>query len=273
MKKQLMFTRVSGAGNTFFILNLENDFLSQWKKLGDTEKGAITKQLSQLKGIINTDGFLTIEKKSQDIFRWEFFNSDGSSAEMCGNAARCVGKYIFERELSGSKKIFIQTLAGLVEVQKRSETSVSVQMNSIKNSNKLNVVLSDGRTISGIFVDTGVPHFVTDVLLSKEECKQIRWNKCFFSNGTNVTMILNPNDSNVSAISFERGVENFTASCGTGAVAAAFWMKENKNKKKNIEVQMPGGCLTVEWFLNENTPILVGPAEIHFDILLDLEAF
>ncbi len=262
---QSSITRASGAGNTFFILNLEKN------RVTDQQLQAFAKKLCRQPGISATDGLVAIERKATHFFKWTFLNADGSYAEMCGNAARCVGRYVFDKIDPSLSFFTIETTAGEVKVERNDGENISIQMRPIGEKKKIQITSGDGIQIRGLSIDTGVPHFVTDQNLSKEDCAFIRQKSIEFPRGTNVTLITFANVNQLSAVTFERGVEAFTPACGTGAVAAAYWAKEFLNAKGTIEVQMPGGSLTVQFHLGDNIPTLIGGAELQFSELVDLD--
>lgn len=227
------FFKFSGAGNTFAVA---------WATLAnkDIDKKSIIRIASPVNGFA-VDGVLIITKHSERECTWNFYNSDGSTAEMCGNAARCVALFF---KMSGlSKEVKLNTLSGAVFLNPE---SVSVEMRDrqlLYTSKKISINNED---IFGYYVDSGVPHFlIENENLGLECCQKIRNHSEFSPRGSNVTVYRRIDDDLFFAKTYERGVENFTLACGTGALALA-GLVMNKESKVKIKIQMPGGSLIVE---------------------------
>lgn len=250
--------KYSGAGNTFVIIldsAIAADERPEWVKT----------ICNPIYGI-SADGVLFLKKgyKKAD-FLWDFYNSDGSIAEMCGNAARCAALFVFDDLQFTEEKIVFSTMAGLIKAQKEAgQFKISMPAYQIKATQKP-IQLNSGQVIYGFWVDTGVPHFVINkkqlgsMTEDKKILSEIRNHVDFGSSGTNVTLIDIKSEDDLEAITFERGVENFTLACGTGAIAAAVAASE-LNKGKIFFVNMPGGQLKVQ--LKEKFEVeLMGPAK------------
>lgn len=227
------FFKFSGAGNTFAV---------SWASLinKDLDKKSIVQIASPVRGFA-VDGVLVITKHSERECTWDFYNSDGSPAEMCGNAARCVALFF---KMSGlTKEVKLNTLSGSVFLNPN-DTSVEMRDRQLTYvSKKISVNNEDH---FGYFVDSGVPHFLIEKdSLSLDFCKKIRNHEVFTPKGTNVTLYRRENDELFFAKTYERGVENFTLACGTGALALA-GLVINKESKVKIKIKMPGGNLLVE---------------------------
>ena len=245
---KLKISLLSGAGNTFHIvhetpaLGLNNNH---------EKKKNIAKEVCQKKP---ADGFIFLQKKEKSL-AWTFFNNDGSDAEMCGNATRCVGYFMKNILQDTNLEWNLQTLAGPIKIIYLAEEKFQVIMTPLQQlPSKL-----------GFFCNTGVPHLVleieatTEMIGLNQEAQELRNHSEFLPAGTNVTYIQRTSLQNhIKAISYERGVENFTAACGTGAMAAAFY---NFMKYKVLEtnVEMPGGTLMMN-LANLSKPTMVGPA-------------
>jgi diaminopimelate epimerase len=240
---------ISGAGNTFHIAFDEgNKFSSEWTT---TQMKTLTREAC-LKN--PADGFIFLEK-SNEGYSWFFYNNDGSDAEMCGNATRCVGFYIKNILHSSESEWFLKTVAGPIKIEFVETENFKITMTPII---KLESEL-------GFFCDTGVPHLVLqkeeikidDAL--KTEARNLRNHASFFPRGTNVTyVVLEKETKKIKAVSYERGVEDFTAACGTGAMAAALF---NLAERKEVEtqVEMPGGTLMMN-LSNLQKPLMIGLA-------------
>lgn len=250
---------VSGAGNTFHILNYNDPLYALQNWVLAKQKEIATTICNQKKA----DGFIFLESnfstqnesKSKKEYKWTFFNNDGSDAEMCGNATRCVGFYIKNILNSESNDWSLLTIAGPIKIQFVSRECYQITMTPVQQF-KSNL---------GFYCDTGVPHLVIEVddFQRKEnlmlKAKQLRAHIDFKPRGTNVTYVVFDNEfAKLKAISYERGVEGFTAACGTGAVAAAFF-NLTKRGVKQTQVEMPGGTLIID-LTDLNKPTMTGPA-------------
>lgn len=252
-------TRLSGAGNTFFL------FDGFEHRISDEAAQRLAVQLCRETPGMETDGFFVIEKDADAAFRWNFFNDDGSRPRMCGNAARCAALYWAQKKQFKEKSFKFKTAAGLVHCEIR--TTEPDENNNYQIAVDLPELRSSGGPIQignevFFFINTGVPHIVTEEEPVAERAEKLRFAKELGTDGANVTFVNEP-----KAVSFERGVEDFTLACGTGAIAAAaFFRKRNPGSIQVVE--MPGGFLTVEW-VSELRPRLIGPARI--DGTLQLE--
>lgn len=278
---EVRVVKISGAGNTFCMLSFaDENYLNHLGNNSKLTRAQMVQKLCHRTEGFNTDGTLFLfPSEEENTWRWDFFNSDGSSAEFCGNAARCAAAFCKEFLKPDANKFFFQTHSGLVVVergQKNSDWTVHMPKVQIVESKK--VVMVSGFKIEGFFVNTGVPHFVLEVkadeafLSKKKICRQLRPHSIFSRAGTNVTLVKQTEDlSLINAITFERGVEDFTLACGTGAVAAAV-RQWDLYKKTLIQVQMPGGCLTVD-IKDLNSITMSGPTEVILDKKIKAEDF
>ena len=253
------FSKLVGAGNDFIFVDHQT-----WQTLG--EYSILSQKLCDRAFGIGADGFAAFEvlDKSTHHYRWHFFNNDGSSAEMCGNAARCAGRYLFDQ--FGATSFQLEALCGLVrgEVSKNDPSQVSVawELQSAIPVEK-SVTLASGQKIVGEFVNTGVPHFVLDETtypLTHDELLEVQKHSEFSPDNTNVTM-LNKSNNTFKSRSFERGVENFTLACGTGVIASAIRLDKELGLGQ-YTIEAPGGILSV--ILNGNQVTLGGPADLVF---------
>lgn len=244
---------ISGAGNTFHIT---------WKSLITN----IFEQKKIARKICSTspaDGFIFLNF-NDGHYSWNFYNNDGSDAEMCGNATRCVGHFI-KNNLQLEDHLFeLQTMAGLIEITSLNLEKFQIRMTSI--TEKFHPIY--------FYCDTGVPHIVIDFAdfknfkSHKDFCKNLRFHPDFLPRGTNVTLISKTSDPNVlNAVSYERGVEDFTQACGTVAMAAAYF-NYKKNNQTETTVQMPGGNLEMN-LTQLNQPKMTGPAVLIGEYIYD----
>lgn len=275
------FYKYSGAGNTFLIssekLNLD---LNQKKEL-------VKKICHPVDGFC-ADGVLFLEQQERFVV-WDFYNSDGSVAEMCGNAARCAYSFAESFLDSEAKKIDFKTLAGVVGGY-RQQDLVAIEMTPLKseagNLEKEAILkLLEVESLKSLFeteviseqllsIDTGVPHLVFEIkdfdnFKKLKNLGALLRGLKVFPRGTNVTMVSVENKKTAKAVTYERGVEDFTLACGTGAVAAAKFVSLIANEKK-IQIKMPGGNLKVEFSNESKSPVLLGEAKFIGKIIIDI---
>lgn len=273
-------TKMSGAGNTFAFI--DGRTVSAWKDVEShlgKSRPEIAKLICDRVLGISTDGFIIIEDGAQGFdFNWDFYNSDGSTAEMCGNAARCAARYCYEHiGHTETANIRFKTGAGLVTAQILGNGKIRVKMPDAKVvQNPIELPTHSGGKEKFVLVNTGVPHLVqkihvfSDSVHLKDLAREMRSHEMLKPAGANVTFYAEDEVGKVKAVTFERGVEDYTLACGTGAVAAGF-VSSLENHLKEIEVQMPGGVMEVHFFENDPKPLLVGDAVFVGDFQYNLE--
>ncbi|MBT4762842.1 MAG: diaminopimelate epimerase [Bdellovibrionaceae bacterium] len=275
-------TKMQGAGNDFLIFNSLSKFASTsfLEAFNEADRSSIVKKLCHRKLSAGADGFIFIDHCSQNKFdfQWDFFNSDGSKAEMCGNAARCVAKYAFKNKIVKKDRLKFQSLAGPIEAYEEEDDLIKIKMPPIDICKLDQSLEIQNNHIEYSYIDSGVPHTVIELEhfklddSLKELSRNIQKSDVFGDKSTNVTYIsTNSGDSKkevvIQSASFERGVFDFTLACGTGAVASAYYVFQKLNQKKaSFKVQVPGGDLFVE--IIGNQPYLIGPAEFIAEIEL-----
>jgi diaminopimelate epimerase len=268
MKTNLVLYRYSGAGNTFVLFDFRDP--EQQKAFNQRYKAASKKNIAKLlcRRYKSTGGDgLVLLKKSKEKgidFAWDFYNPDGSRAEMCGNAARCVGLHI-----TGGKKtkqaIRLKTGAGIVEISVESAQKISVTMRPVPNPKLRQTLKLAGIEVTYDFVNASVPHVVIELkkwrlgLRTRRFAKLLKTHKIFKPNSANVTYFKHLKGASIQAATYERGIDGYTQACGTGAVAAAIsFSKRYLLSTGLVSVNMPGGKLIVD--LRKSRPVLTGPA-------------
>lgn len=260
--------KMSGAGNTFVLVDATES--STWKDIEqklNIKRKAFAQLVCDRTVGVSADGVLFIQNgDAESDYVWDFFNADGSSAEMCGNAARCAALFCKEYLNSIVNAAYkFRTGAGIVEAQVLGDDQVRVLMPEIKNYNPAVVLVIDSRPYTFYFVNSGVPHLVMqiadykEVIELKEMARKARSHEDLGSAGANVTFFVKESEDLIKAVTFERGVEDYTQACGTGAVAAAF-VEMQKSKSSLVHVHMPGGPLTVQFSEATKNPIMTGGA-------------
>jgi diaminopimelate epimerase len=258
-----LYEKFCGTGNDFLIVDIRGREKEFDASLQGLSRAQWTAKICDRHFGLGADGLVLLQSSTDLNLKWDFYNSDGSAAEMCGNAARCVGKWA---EKHFQNTIFkVETLAGPIQIEKGEDGEFVVQMNPISRAEfQQRLDLPGFKTpVEFSFINSGVPHAVIKVSdLSDREtlrrtARALRSHVHFGPAGTNVTFYRNLSESQIEALSFERGVEDFTLSCGTGAVAAAFEFYK-QNKRGEVRVRVPGGDLKVRFF--SSSPQLIGPA-------------
>lgn len=253
----MVFSKYSGAENRFLIALESNlDLLTAQR----------TKEISNTHGV---DGALLVKPISENNFEWRFYNSDGSSAEMCGNAARCVAHFLAGKGLLKTR-VNLKTLAGKIELVRLPAGQLRVIMPAPENPKTI-ILKHQGQELSGAFILAGVPHLVLDFpgayRMTKEEARGLRFHPQLHPHGANITLVRKMASSRAMVRTYERGVEDFTKACGTGAIAAATVLHGQEPVPK-IEIQMPGGTLLVEFASRK--VILSGPTELEAEVEIKL---
>ena len=190
---------------------------------------------------------------------------------MCGNAARCVGHLTFKSHISEQQHSF-ETAAGEVTVDVEDEEKVTVGMPAIKDITANQNFKFNSKNYTFTYLDSGVPHCViridnfSQIESYKDLASSLRKKSEDRPRGSNVTFYSPTSNTSIQCASFERGVEDFTEACGTGAVAAAYCHSKD-SKKTYIEANMPGGRVFVDF--SKITPYLIGP--VKYDSTLFIE--
>lgn len=237
---------MSATGNDFII------FDARVPKFPKFDRALFSQAICRRQASIGADGVIFIEKAKDksSAFKWDFYNSDGSVAEMCGNAARCMGRYATEYEIADDTFSF-ESLAGVINVHVRPKGFVEVDMPKLELINENLQIPLQGEMTKLMFWNTGVPHVVLETAKWDEEWllevgRYLRSHPFFKNtNGTNVTFFEAEKKDLIHSASFERGVEGITLACGTGAVAAVATALRLKKAKTPADVLVPGGQITV----------------------------
>ena len=278
----MRFTKMQGCGNDYIYINCFKE------KVENPEKLAIA--MSERHFGVGSDGLVLIMPSEAADFRMRMFNLDGSEGKMCGNASRCVGKYVYERGLTEKTTVALETLGGIkilqLHVKDGIVESVTVDMGEPVLEAAEIPVLSDkhpviGETVEILdrkFVDgetyyitavsMGNPHAVTFVknVMEYPIEKYGRVSEChpIFPDRVNTEFVEIVDDSHVKMRVWERG-SGETWACGTGASATAVACVLNGKTDRKVDVELIGGTLTIEWNAEDNHVYMTGPAEFSFD--------
>lgn len=268
------FTKMHGLGNDFIFMHTINP------EHYDLSKLAIT--LCDRRLGIGADGIILVLPSEKADIRMRIINSDGSEANMCGNAIRCFAKYVNENKLLDKEKFTIETFAGTIipelNITSGKVTSVRVDMGepqleraAIPMTGPNNKVIDEqllvnGHNFSITSLLMGVPHtmvFVDDA--EKIDVTgigpQIEKHQSF-PKGTNVNFVKVLNSGEIKIRTWERGA-GATLACGTGCCASAVASILNNKTARKVTVHVAVGSLLIEW-AEDNHVYMTGPAETVF---------
>ena len=276
MMEKIKFLKMHGLGNDFIIIENENKI---------NFKNDLVKNLCNRYEGIGGDLIVLLSKDSKNIadFKADFFNSDGSSAEICGNALRCVGKF-FCKKLN-KRNLLIETKTGLIDVEMISKEKISVDLGMPKflwnqipigrNLDTLNLDLNYGSLKGGAVVNIGNPHLIFfSKKIDKDEfiknSKKISTNQ-IFTEGINISVVDIVSKKEFLIYTFERGA-GLTNACGTGACASVAVARKLNLCDQKVMVNMTGGSLEVE-ISNDDHILMIGNANEVFSGEFYIEKF
>ena len=241
------FYKMSGAGNDFIVIDHRTQFLK-------TNLSEFAAKICHRRMSVGADGLFLIEPSEIADFKWQFFNSDGSIADMCGNGARCVARFAYLNKIAAEKMSF-ETGAGIIHAEIVGE-NVRIKMTDPQDIRTGQSLEIGHERIEYSSVHTGVPHAVVNVNDIKAADvvglgRKIRYHKDFAPAGTNVNFISRQEDI-IFNRTYERGVEDETLACGTGCVAAAIIMARTENMKSPIQVSPTSGQTLTIYFSEAN---------------------
>lgn len=259
------FEKMSGTGNDFVII--DNRVL----RIPLVEQAELARKVCRRMFSVGADGLIFIEESTVADFAWNFYNADGSIAEMCGNGSRCAARFCYRHGIAG-KKMKFATLAGIVEAEiGDDEPLVRVKMTT-PHDFRLGLSLCVGDEDRAVgFVNTGVPHAVIfvedDDVPVKSWGRMVRFHQLFEPTGANANFVKVLSDGRLKVRTYERGVEAETMACGTGAVASALFAAMQKGMESPIEVITSGGEMLTILFDLADGPVadnvfLQGPTRL-----------
>lgn len=275
MIKTVKFTKMHGAGNDYIYVD------TLLYCIPDPSAAAI--KWSAPHTGIGSDGLVLIGKPSITSgadFSMRIFNVDGSEAMMCGNASRCIGKYLYERKLTDKTEIKLETLSGVKTLRLHLATggtveSVTVDMLEPRlhvpeqyDESCLGELSASFRKFRGTFVSMGNPHFVTfvddidtiDIARYGSEMEH----DAAFPQRCNIEFAQVMPDGTIRTRVWERG-SGITMACGTGACATAVAAQITGRAQNKSTIKMDGGTLLIEWNADDGHVYMTGPAEFVFD--------
>ena len=275
----MRFTKMQGCGNDYVYINCFEEKVS--------DPSALSVKISDRHFGIGSDGLVLICPSKTADCRMRMFNPDGSESEMCGNAVRCVAKYVYDRDIVHKKSISVETLAGIKYIDVQTDENdkavmLTVDMGApvltpaeipvVSGSEPVtDLVLSAfGKSFVFTCVSMGNPHAVTFIDIPVKDFDVEKFGKVFetdehFPKKANIEFVEVVDGTHLKMRVWERGTGE-TLACGTGTcatVAAACLNKICPHKK--IEVELSGGKLIIEWKETDGHIYMTGPAQFSFD--------
>lgn len=270
----MKFTKMHGAGN---------DYIYVYTPECPIENPAeVSVALSRPHFGIGSDGLILIGKSDVADFSMHIYNNDGSEAMMCGNGTRCVGKYVYDHQLTDKTTVTLETLSGIKTIQLQlgedgKVSSATVDMGEprtempsqflIANSVAVRNNLFNVGGYEGTFVSMGNPHFVIFVPEVMDVDLPVVGKKLEFDPAfperCNIEFVTRRTDGTLRMRVWERG-SGITLACGTGACATAVAAALTGHAGRISDIEMDGGTLHIEW-RDDNHIYMTGPAVTVFE--------
>jgi diaminopimelate epimerase len=253
---QVEFYKYQGTGNDFVLIDNRSNFFPK-------ENVQLIAHLCDRRFGIGGDGLILLENDSDTDFKMVYYNSDGNQSSMCGNGGRCLVAFAKKLNVIDNSCTFIAT-DGLHHATIAENGQVSLQMIDVSN-----VKIAPDH----VFLNTGSPHHVQLVedlenYNIKDNGAAIRYGELYGKEGSNINFVKQINADTFTLRTYERGVEDETLSCGTGATATAIAMNlTGKTNSTSINLNVEGGKLEVSFDKKDDqftNVFLKGPAEFVF---------
>lgn len=264
----LHFTKMHGLGNDFVILDrISQEFHFRSKQI---------RALSDRRTGIGFDQLLVVEapKHPDTDFFYRIYNADGTEVGQCGNGARCVARFLFDKGLTYKKQILAETISGRVKMMLEEDNSVTVDMGKpkfapkeipfvAKQTEKTYTLSAQGKEFDVGVVSMGNPHAVIVVPQVKsapvKKIGKVLAYSDYFPTGANVGFMEIVSSTFIRLRVFERGVGE-TRACGTGACAAVVVGRLLERLDDKVTVELPGGELLIQWKRQNGAVLMTGPA-------------
>ena len=267
----LEFTKMNGAGNDFILVDNRDGAIQ-------LEPARIARLCDRHAGV-GADGIALLIPcaSGKADWAWDFYNSDGSRAEMCGNGARCFARFA-QRLTGASSGLTFETVAGVISATVLGER-VSVNLTTPTDLRINELVMLNSGEMAIHSVNTGVPHavlFVPDADAAKVQPlgSEISFHAHFAPRGTNVNFVQLIGNGAIRVRTYERGVEGETLACGTGVTASALIAAELHQFKSPVQVRVQGGDTLEVSFEKADSQFknvhLTGPADFTFTGVTEL---
>ena len=232
------FWKMSGTGNDFILIDNRQGLVKE------EDMSRLVSLSCRRRESVGADGVIFVMDSKEYDFGWRYFNADGGEVDMCGNGGRCVSRFAYLKGIAGSEMTF-ETRVGPISAQVEGRV-VKVLMPEPRNETMdVDLALLPG-WISYDFVNTGVPHVVVQVADLKdhpviEQGREIRYHERFSPEGTNANFMTIVGPDELAVRTYERGVEDETLACGTGAIASALMAYRRGKVSSPVRVHTRGG--------------------------------
>ncbi len=257
------FEKMSGTGNDFILIDNRTGLIPL------ADQAEFARLVCRRMFSVGADGLILLEECGEADFRWQFYNADGSVADMCGNGSRCAARFAFRHGIAGREMTF-STLAGIIAARVApDDLTVSVRMPEPRDFRFDLSVTLDEHEFPVSYVNSGVPHavlFVDGDVPVTVWGRSVRYDEAFEPEGSNVDFVWLKEDG-IKVRTYERGVEKETMACGTGAVAAALMAAMQRGKESPVRVETSGGDVNIVYFDLQDGPVvkdvfLEGPTRV-----------
>ena len=270
-------TKMNGCGNDFVIID-KSEFDKTGLSMSDLAKKICDRNFG-----VGADGMIipNLDSSAETDIAWYFYNSDGSTAQMCGNGMRCFAKYVTDKGIIDKRRFSVMTGAGVISPEILDNGLIKVNMSKpilkpakipFGGDNILNFdIVAKDKTFKANAVSMGNPHCVIftddDVYeMAKTYGPELEKHE-LFPEKTNVEFIKIKSRSEIDFCVYERGC-GITLACGTGACASVVAGVLNNLTDCKVKVNLLGGAVTIDWSgyeANKNSDIyLIGPANYNF---------
>jgi diaminopimelate epimerase len=232
------FWKMNGSGNDFILID------NRGGEVREEEMGHLVERVCRRRESVGADGVIFVFPSTRCDFKWRFFNADGGEVEMCGNGSRCVARFALLQGMAGPRMTF-ETLAGPISAEVKGRV-VKVLMPRPSGLDLDIDLAGDESWESADFIHTGVPHVVVRVKDTArfpvlERGRAIRRHPLFAPSGTNANFTRVTGPHHLEIRTYERGVEDETLACGTGAMAAALTAAARGLVSSPVRVKTRGG--------------------------------
>ena len=270
----MKFVKMHGIGNDYI-------YVDCFDQPAPEDPCALAEEMSRLHFGVGSDGLVLILPSDSADCRMRMFNKDGSEGNMCGNAVRCVGKYMYDSGRVSSREMTVETKAGIKHLQLTAEggvcTHARVDMGEpcfapekiplLAENHRVTITVPDGTALEFVCVNVGNPHAVTFDLFPEDDWFY-RWGPWLeqhplFPDRINVEFARVNDRAHIDMRVWERG-SGETMACGTGATATLTAAALTGLTDNCAEVRLKGGSLKIEWNRQSNRLYMTGPAAISF---------
>ena len=232
------FWKMNGSGNDFILIDNRKGVVAE------EDMGRLVERVCRRRESAGADGLIFLAESAQYDFAWRYFNADGGEVDMCGNGTRCIARFAYLKGIVGTKMTF-ETRTGPVSAEVMGRV-VKVLMPD-PSGLQLDINLPREREwLTVDYINTGVPHVVVQVDNLGEHSvidqgRSIRYDPLFSPEGTNANFIKVHGPDLIEARTYERGVEDETLACGTGAIASVLVASARGMVDSPVRVKTRGG--------------------------------